>query len=78
MSMLMIAIEEAGLNRALIRDALETRKKRIYRGVTGEIPLNDIYTDAGEIALAEMKNGQWMYMSEEEAGIHFPRIVEVE
>ncbi len=78
MNMLLAAIEEAGLNRALIRDALAERRKKIFRGVTGEIPLNDIYTDAGPIALAELKNGEWVYMTEEEAGIHLPRIVEVE
>lgn len=75
MNMLIQAIEEAGLNRAKIRDALEKRRTNIYNGVTGQIPLNDIYCDAGPISIAIVRNGKWVYMSEEEAGVHLPRIV---
>jgi ABC-type branched-subunit amino acid transport system substrate-binding protein len=75
MAMLLEAIDEAGLNRALIRDALERRKHDTFVGVTGPIPLNDIYTDAGPITLATLKNGAWHYRSEEEAGIFLPRVV---
>ena len=78
MNMLIQAIEEAGLNRAKIRDALEKWKKTPYEGVTGQIPLNDILTDAGTIAIARAQNGKWVFMSEEEAGIHLPRIVKKE
>jgi ABC-type branched-subunit amino acid transport system substrate-binding protein len=77
MVMLLEAIEEAGLNRALIRDALERRRKDIFHGVTGAIPLNDIYCDAGPIAVAKVQNGSWLYMSEQEAGVDLPRVVEM-
>ena len=75
MNMLIEAIEEAGLNRAKIRDALEKWKKVPYEGVTGPIPLNDILVDAGPIAIATVQSGKWVFMSEEEAGISLPRIV---
>ena len=75
MTMLIEAIEEAGLNRAKIRDALEKRRTNIYHGVTGAIPLNDIYCDAGPISLAVVQDGKWVYLSEEEAGIYLPRVV---
>lgn len=75
MKMLIEAIEESGLNRARIRDALAERQNRIFKGVTGEIPLNDIYTDAGPITLAVVENGAWVYRREEEMGIHLPRVV---
>jgi hypothetical protein len=75
MNMLIQAIEEAGLNRAKIRDALEKRRTNIYYGVTGAIPLNDIYCDAGKISIAVVREKKWVYMSEEEAGIYLPRVV---
>ncbi len=75
MNMLIKAIEEAGLNRAKIRDALENRRKDIFHGVTGDIPLNDIYTDAGPIALSVVQDGKWRHMSADEAGVILPRIV---
>lgn len=75
MTMLTEAIEEAGLNRAKIRDALERHKHEIFHGVTGEIPLNDIYTDAGPISLAVVRNGQWTFLSAEEAGTTLPEAV---
>ncbi len=75
MNMLVGAIEEAGLNRAKIRDALEKWKNIPFQGVTGPIPLNDILVDAGSIAIASVQNGKWVFMSEEEAGISLPRIV---
>ena len=78
MNMLIQAIEEAGLNRAKIRDALEKWKKIPYEGVTGPIPFNDILTDAGPIAIAIVRNGKWVFMSEKEAGIHLPRVVKKE
>jgi branched-chain amino acid transport system substrate-binding protein len=77
MVMLLEAIEEAGLNRALIRDALERRRKDVFHGVTGAIPLNDIYCDAGPIAVAKVQDGSWRYMSEQEAGVDLPRVVEM-
>jgi len=75
MTMLVQAIEEAGLNRALIRDALERRRREIFTGVTGDIPLNDIYTDAGEIAIAVVRDGEWVYTPASEAGVDIPRVV---
>jgi ABC-type branched-subunit amino acid transport system substrate-binding protein len=76
MRMLLLAINEAGLNRALIRDALERWKKEPFPGVTGPIPLNDILVDAGPIAIARLEQGEWKFFSEEEAGIQLPRVVE--
>jgi len=73
MTMLIEAIEAAGLNRARIRDALEERRRDVFRGVTGDIPLNDIYTDAGAVSLAVVRDGAWHFLSEEESGITFPR-----
>ena len=75
MNMLVEAIEEAGLNRAKLRDALEARRRDVFEGVTGPIPLNDVYTNAGPIAIAEVRDGIWHYMSEEAAGVQLPRIV---
>ena len=72
MTMLIEAIEEAGLNRAKIRDALEGRKHEIFHGVTGKIPLNDIYSDAGPISLAIVHDGKWTFISAEEAGTSLP------
>lgn len=72
MTMLIEAIEEAGLNRAKIRDALERRKDETFHGVTGAIPLNDIYTDSGPISIGVVRNGKWTYISAEEAGIQLP------
>ena len=75
--MLLEAIEQAGLNRAKIRDALEQRRRDIFVGATGAIPLNDIYTDAGPISIATVRGGQWTYQTEREAGIDLPRVVPV-
>ncbi|MDD8050590.1 MAG: ABC transporter substrate-binding protein [Verrucomicrobiota bacterium] len=75
MRMLLLAINEAGLNRALIRDALERWKREPFPGVTGPIPLNDILVDAGEIAIAKLENGSWRFFSEADAGIQLPRVV---
>jgi hypothetical protein len=65
MSMLIWAIQTAGLNRAKIRDVLAHRAKP-YRGVTGEIPLSACLDDLGEVYLARCENGEWKYYSRED------------
>jgi hypothetical protein len=72
MKMLLEAIEEAGLNRARIRDALERRRRDTFHGATGDIVLNDIYTDAGPISLAVVRNGRWVSIPAAEAGVSLP------
>ncbi len=72
MTMLIEAINEAGLNRAKIRDALERRREDTFHGVTGEIPLNDVYTDVGPISIAIVKNGRWIFSSADDAGVGLP------
>lgn len=75
MMMLAEAVTDAGLNRALIRDALEARRGDVFQGVTGAIPLNDIYSDSGPVALATVEDGAWVYRSEGAMGIELPRVV---
>lgn len=73
-NMVIQAIEKAGLNRAKIRDALDEMKTNVYYGVTGEIPLNDIYCDVGPVAIAIVQKGKFVFLSEEKAGVQLPRL----
>jgi branched-chain amino acid transport system substrate-binding protein len=68
MSMLIWAIQTAGLNRAKIRDVLAHRAKP-YKGVTGEIPLSACLDDLGEVYLARCEGGEWRYYSREDCDI---------
>jgi ABC-type branched-subunit amino acid transport system substrate-binding protein len=68
MNMLIWAIQNAGLNRAKIRDLLAYRTEP-FPGVTGDIPLSSALDDAGEVFLAIRKQGRWVYHSREELGI---------
>jgi len=57
--MLIEAIREAGLNRARIRDSLAAMKQ--YQGITGEIILDDAYSDRGLVTLATVRAGRFVY-----------------
>ncbi|MEW6749598.1 MAG: ABC transporter substrate-binding protein [Candidatus Latescibacterota bacterium] len=57
--MVVQAIRQAGLNRYLIRDALAEMKS--YHGITGEIVMDDVYSDRGPVIMATVRNGQWVY-----------------
>ncbi|GAB6166104.1 hypothetical protein JCM19992_21040 [Thermostilla marina] len=65
MSMLIWAIQVAGLNRAKIRDVLASRQAP-WQGVTGAIPFSPTLDDAGEVYLTIRKDGRWHYYSREE------------
>jgi len=62
--MLIEAIEKAGLNRALIRDALAEIKR--YHGVTGEIVFDYIQQDVSPASLAILENGKFNFYTREE------------
>ncbi len=68
MSLLLWAIQWAGLNRAKIRDVLAYRT-RPWPGVTGDISLSAALDDVGEVFLARRENGAWKYFSREDLGI---------
>jgi len=57
--MIVEAIRKAGLNRYRIRD--ELAKMRRYHGVTGEIVLDDAYSDRGPVVMATVRNGKFVY-----------------
>jgi branched-chain amino acid transport system substrate-binding protein len=65
MNMLIWATQEAGLNRAKIRDVLAYRTKP-FPGVTGDIPLGAALDDIGEVFLARCEGGRWKYYSRED------------
>jgi branched-chain amino acid transport system substrate-binding protein len=71
MSLLIWAVQVAGLNRAKIRDVLAYRTKP-WRGVTGDIVFSACLDDLGEVFLAERKNGAWKYYSRKDLGL--PRV----
>ena len=68
MSMLIWAIQVAGLNRAKIRDVLAHRA-RPWDGVTGDIRLSACLDDVGHAYLAKRENGKWHYYSREDLDI---------
>jgi ABC-type branched-subunit amino acid transport system substrate-binding protein len=68
MNMLIWAIQNAGLNRAKIRDLLAYRVEP-WPGVTGDIPLNAVLDDAGEVFLARYEGERWRYYSREDLDI---------
>jgi len=68
MSMLIWAVQVAGLNRAKIRDVLAYRTKP-WPGVTGGIPLSACLDDLGEVFLAKCDNGGWRYYSRQDLDI---------
>ena len=68
MSMLIWAVQVAGLNRAKIRDVLAYRS-RPWQGVTGQIPLSAALDDLGEVFLARREGGKWVYRSRKDLDI---------
>jgi len=71
MSMLIRAVQVAGLNRAKIRDVLAYRTKP-WKGVTGDIVLSACLDDLGEVFLAKRENGAWKYYSRND--LDLPRV----
>ncbi len=65
MNMLIWAIQNAGLNRAKIRDLLAYRNKP-WPGVTGDIPFSAVLDDIGEVFLARFEGGRWRYHSRQD------------
>lgn len=57
--MLVEAIREGGLNRYRIRDALAAIER--YQGITGEIVMDDVYSDRGPITLATVRGGRFVF-----------------
>ncbi|MFB3777401.1 MAG: ABC transporter substrate-binding protein [Bryobacteraceae bacterium] len=64
MNMLIWAIQNAGLNRAKIRDLLAYRNTP-WPGVTGDILFSAALDDIGEVFLARFEGGRWRYYSRE-------------
>jgi ABC-type branched-subunit amino acid transport system substrate-binding protein len=63
MTMLIEAIERAGLNRALIRDSLAAMKT--YYGVTGMQEYDAVFSDRSRAVLAVLESGRWTFHTEE-------------
>ena len=68
MNLLIWAIQEAGLNRAKIRDVLASRAKP-WPGVTGDFPFSACLDRLGDTFLARYENGAWKYHSREDLQI---------
>ena len=62
MNIIVEAIHKAGLNRVLIRDLLTDFKTlQGYQGVTGKITLDSSWNDIGDIFMAEVHNGKFVF-----------------
>jgi len=57
--MVIEAIRRAGLNRYRIRDVLS--EMRHWDGVTGEIIMDDVYTNRRPVCVATVKHGEFVY-----------------
>jgi len=57
--MVIKAIQQAGLNRYRIRDALAAMKR--YEGITGEIVMDEVYADRGPVILATVRQGRFVF-----------------
>ncbi len=68
MNMMIEAVQLAGLNRAKIRDIMAHRPGT-FKGITGPIPMNAVLDDIGEVFLARVENGKYVYYSREQLGI---------
>ncbi len=66
--LLIWAIQNAGLNRAKIRDLLAYRSEP-WPGVTGDIPLNAALDDGGEVFMTRWDGERWRYYSREDLGV---------
>jgi ABC-type branched-subunit amino acid transport system substrate-binding protein len=74
-NMLLWSIQNAGLNRAKIRDLLAFRTEP-WHGVTGDIPLSSAMDDAGEVFLTKFEDGKWRFYSREDLAIPRGKVVE--
>ncbi|MEN8118259.1 MAG: ABC transporter substrate-binding protein [Bacteroidota bacterium] len=62
MNIIIEAIHKVGLNRTLIRDVItDLETFQGYEGVTGEIILDASWNDIGEIFMAEIKDGDFVF-----------------
>ena len=62
MNIIIEAINKVGLNRVLIRDILADQKTfQGYQGVTGKLILDSSWNDVGEIFMAEVRNGKFVF-----------------
>ncbi len=62
MNIIIDAIVKAGLNRVLIRDILTDLKTfQGYEGVTGKIILDGSWNDIGDIYMAKIQNGKFLF-----------------
>ncbi|UCE93750.1 MAG: ABC transporter substrate-binding protein [Flavobacteriaceae bacterium] len=69
MNLIVKAIEQVGLNRVLIRDVLTDLKTfQGYKGVTGKIVFDESWNDIGDIWMAEVKNGKFVFSPSPELG----------
>ena len=68
MNMILWAIQNAGLNRAKVRDLIAYRTDP-WQGVTGQIRFSPALDDVGEVFLTRRENGQWKYFSREALGV---------
>jgi ABC-type branched-subunit amino acid transport system substrate-binding protein len=75
MNMLIWAIQNAGLNRAKIRDLLAYRAEP-WPGVTGDIPLNAVLDDTGDVFFARWDGDRWRYFSRQDLDIPGGRIAD--
>ena len=66
--MVVEAIREAGLNRYRIRDALAAIKR--YQGITGEIIMDDVYSDRGPVTLTTVRDGHFVH-NEPQVSVRF-------
>ena len=62
MNLIIKAIQDAGLNRALIRDLLTDRKTyQGYEGITGKIILDASWNDIGSIWMTKVRDGEFVF-----------------
>ena len=62
MNILIEAIRKVGLNRVLIRDVMVDLKTfQNYQGVTGKIVLDQSWNDIGDIFMAEVRQGKFVF-----------------
>ena len=62
MNLIIQAIDLAGLNRVKIRDLLtDLNTFQGYQGVTGRLILDASWNDVGDIWMAEIKDGEFVY-----------------
>jgi ABC-type branched-subunit amino acid transport system substrate-binding protein len=62
MNLIIEAINRVGLNRVRIRDILtDLETFQGYQGVTGTLILDATWNDIGDIWMAEIKNGEFVY-----------------